>query len=500
MNKDAGCLNDGKMAYDNASRVEPKRSRQWFMDGPDNELFQNKKQAVNAVSATNSFTGLLTSNMSPWGNASSFNLLSGQFGEWFDPETVSSEKVDVGRKIKEDLFVNDSSFGLSMSNALEDPRSGLSFGEISEVKVSQVKDVEDVMPAPVCHGYDSVDIHSLTADHEYKVNESSMGLAYNKGNDDVLSVGDGNNVFMSMGQLFNKGKENTAISPTFKDFSNGIAFGNCSDKTNSFIGQAYNRADDNPTSTSHTFTEVDASSASMSHAFSKCESRTLSMGPSYGKGESSTIISFGGHDDDDNTNPSESFLTNYDLLMSQVSAQRLEALNEKDTKSNAGAFISSIESASAVEVFRKKDDLKTSKKAPPNNFPSNVRSLLSTGMLDGVPVKYCAWSREKELRGVVKGTGYLCGCQSCNFSTVINAYEFERHAGCKTKHPNNHIYCENGKTIYGIVQELRTTPQHMLFDVIQTITGSPINQKSFRLWKESFLAATRELQRIYGNE
>lgn len=69
------------------------------------------------------------------------------------------------------------------------------------------------------------------------------------------------------------------------------------------------------------------------------------------------------------------------------------------------------------------------------------------------------------------------------FLQVINAYEFERHAGCKTKHPNNHIYFENGKTIYGVVQELRSTPQNMLFEVIQTITGSPINQKSFRVWK-----------------
>lgn len=76
-------------------------------------------------------------------------------------------------------------------------------------------------------------------------------------------------------------------------------------------------------------------------------------------------------------------------------------------------------------------------------------------------------------------------CQSVNglFLQVINAYEFERHANCKTKHPNNHIYFENGKTIYGIVQELRNTPQNVLFEVIQTITGSPINQKCFRLWK-----------------
>ena len=66
---------------------------------------------------------------------------------------------------------------------------------------------------------------------------------------------------------------------------------------------------------------------------------------------------------------------------------------------------------------------------------------------------------------------------------VLNAYEFERHAGCKTKHPNNHIYFENGKTIYQIVQELRSTPESLLFDAIQTVTGSPINQKSFRIWK-----------------
>lgn len=66
---------------------------------------------------------------------------------------------------------------------------------------------------------------------------------------------------------------------------------------------------------------------------------------------------------------------------------------------------------------------------------------------------------------------------------VLNAYEFERHAGCKTKHPNNHIFFENGKTIYQIVQELRSTPESLLFDTIQTVFGAPINQKSFRIWK-----------------
>lgn len=65
----------------------------------------------------------------------------------------------------------------------------------------------------------------------------------------------------------------------------------------------------------------------------------------------------------------------------------------------------------------------------------------------------------------------------------LNAYEFEHHAKCKTKHPNNHIYFESGKTIYAVVQELKNTPQDKLFEVIQSVTGSPINQKNFQTWK-----------------
>jgi ribonuclease I len=74
------------------------------------------------------------------------------------------------------------------------------------------------------------------------------------------------------------------------------------------------------------------------------------------------------------------------------------------------------------------------------------------------------------------------GILDCTLQS-LNAYEFERHAGCKTKHPNNHIYFENGKTIYAVVQELKNTPQEMLFDTIQNVTGSPINLKNFRIWK-----------------
>ncbi|KAL1323793.1 hypothetical protein AAHE18_13G042000 [Arachis hypogaea] len=171
--------------------------------------------------------------------------------------------------------------------------------------------------------------------------------------------------------------------------------------------------------------------------------------------------------------------------------------------SNPGAVANTpqVVKQKSETVSKNKQESKANKKESPNSFPTNVRSLISTGMLDGVPVKYVSAAREmKELRGIIKGSGYLCGCKKCNYSKALNAYEFERHANCKSKHPNNHIYFDNGKTIYQIVQELKSTPESMLFDTIQTVFGAPINQKAFRYWKESYQAATRELQRIYGKE
>ncbi|OAY41260.1 uncharacterized protein LOC110622573 [Manihot esculenta] len=521
MAKGGESINDGEISYD-PSRVEMKRSHQWFMDGSEAEVFSNKKQAV-GVPTNNLFTGMINSNVSQWGNASTFQSISGHLSErLFDSDTtgtanfndrnislVSSEKFNMGRKVNEDPYGNHSSFNLSMSHTLEDPSSNLNFGGIRKVKVSQVKESENVMHLSMEHNYNRVDSNNLSTSHAYDKGENttSMGLAYNNGDGHIMSVGEAydseSNIFISMGQPYSKENDNITMNQTYKDNNGIIAMGHTFSKDENGIistGQTF-KPDENTISMGHLFSKGTGSTVLMGHTYDKGDNNDLSVGQSFNERES-TIISFGGYDDDD-TNPSGRLISSYDLLMAQPSLQNSEVINEKEVvNSNVDAHASAVHTtASGTEnASKKKEDLKASKKAPSNNFPSNVRSLLSTGMLDGVPVKYIAWSREKELCGVIKGSGYLCGCQTCNFSKVINAYEFERHANCKTKHPNNHIYFENGKTIYGIVQELRSTPQSMLFDVIQTITGSPINQKSFRLWKESFLAATRELQRIYGKD
>ncbi|XP_017623362.1 uncharacterized protein LOC108467276 isoform X1 [Gossypium arboreum] len=145
-------------------------------------------------------------------------------------------------------------------------------------------------------------------------------------------------------------------------------------------------------------------------------------------------------------------------------------------------------------------ELKMSKKVVPSNYPTNVKKLLGTGILDGARVKYISISTERVLDGVIHAGGYLCGCSFCKFSKVVSAYEFEQHAGAKTRHPNNHIYLENGKPIYSIIQELKTAPLSILDEVIKDVAGTSINEESFQDWKASLQQSNRNVQaeKIYN--
>lgn len=455
MSKGAGHVNDVDPTFDNTSRIEPKRSHQWFVDAAETELFPSKKQAVQAPN-NKSTSGMSNANIPSWENASSFHSVPSQFNyRFFGSETarpvnfaernivVETENPNVRRKSMDEQFGEDASVGLSISHAMEDPETCLTYGGIRKVKVNQVKDCDNGVHMPKGHDSNGENISHLSSGQAYN-RESEAGFA-------------------SIGQPYNQ------------------------DDNVTLMGHTYNRGDANIRSTGPTFGNEDGNS--------------ISIGDTYGKGEAN-IISFGGFPDEQDIIPVGRPVSNYDLLYTQSSVQTLETAHEKESdQTNADTVLSTTPVAKLrpESVSKNKPEFKTSRKEAPNSFPSNVRSLISTGMLDGVPVKYVSLARE-ELRGIIKGSGYLCGCQSCNFSKVLNAYEFERHAGCKTKHPNNHIYFENGKTIYQIVQELRSTPESLLFDAIQTVFGAPINQKSFRIWKESFQAATRELQRIYGKE
>ncbi|CAN8316854.1 unnamed protein product [Cochlearia groenlandica] len=131
------------------------------------------------------------------------------------------------------------------------------------------------------------------------------------------------------------------------------------------------------------------------------------------------------------------------------------------------------------------DDMKMPKKIVSSIYPSNVKKLLATGVLDGARVKYVSVSPVRELQGIIHSGGYLCGCATCNFSRVLNAYEFEQHAGAKTRHPNNHIFLENGRSVYSVVQELKlkTSSHDLLEEVLRNVAGSALSEDGLQAWK-----------------
>ncbi|KAI6669033.1 hypothetical protein NL676_003918 [Syzygium grande] len=96
----------------------------------------------------------------------------------------------------------------------------------------------------------------------------------------------------------------------------------------------------------------------------------------------------------------------------------------------------------------------------PNVYLLSIPNLLSTGIFDGAPSKY-----------VLKRRNY------------VSPYIFELHAGGRTKHPYTYIYLENGRTLYEVFQELRNTPEDMLFDAIPIVVGSAFNRPNFHRWK-----------------
>ncbi|XP_054811177.1 uncharacterized protein LOC129312550 isoform X1 [Prosopis cineraria] len=435
---------DEKEAFDHPSKIEPKRSRHWFVHSAEIDSLPSKKQSTedtNGKGLSNAFTS--------WESNSSFHPVPIQFiGRSFGSETRSvnfSEKKtfvvadDFNARTKM-IYGEDASFDLSISHSVQDSGTCLGFSGIKKVKVDGVKDRDNA--------------------------QASEGLNYS-----------GQNVG-NLHQAYNREPEARSVS----------------------MGQAFDM-EGSVTLMGLTCNREEARVRSLDCPPCRVEENAISISDSSNK-DDSNVISFRGFQDEEDVIPVNRPAGDYNPLYNQSSVEVSIAADKTEMDvSNSNAVVNYSQVAKLKPEFLSKNrpEYKVTRKEASNSFPSNVRNLISTGMLDGVPVKYISVARE-ELRGVIKGFGYLCGCQSCDYTKVLNAHEFETHAGCKTKHPNKHIYFENGKTIYQIVQELKSTPESLLVDTIQTVFGSQINQKAFQSWKESFQAATRELQRIYGKE
>ncbi|WVZ82993.1 hypothetical protein U9M48_030186 [Paspalum notatum var. saurae] len=118
----------------------------------------------------------------------------------------------------------------------------------------------------------------------------------------------------------------------------------------------------------------------------------------------------------------------------------------------------------------KKMEMKMSKKvACLTKHPSNIRELLNTGLLEGLPVMYIIpHSKKAVLKGVITGCNIRCFCPSCNGSKVISSYYFEQHAGSTKKHPADYIYLGNGNSLRDVLRASERSPLEALERTIRS--------------------------------
>ncbi|KAG6398281.1 hypothetical protein SASPL_139736 [Salvia splendens] len=545
----SGSVANGETCYDTSTRLDQKRPHQWFMDSFEQELSARKKQTVQPFKGT---SGPVAMESSLWHDDSNFQSES-LTQNLFNPKPVQSSNVadknnpsnaaslNMERKEPGNLFGNDSSVYLTMSHAGNDSLR-MNSGP-RKVKVNEARIPENCWPelgrSTSIHG-EKNDVmmsafqrsnNNMFTGPTYNTAAGTISVnpAYSKLDKSFVSLGsssskiDGNfmlfnqyyngidNNVLSIGQALNRGNYNVNALGEHYEKENGNYSSVCPpyircqgnpfalDPFYSKLNETFMSAGPNKGDTHITVQgRQDAAVSSLGALYHKENSSILSMAEHSRKGDETTIVYGGFQNIVEEMERSGRLITSYGGLLNQSSAHSSEGLGQKDNTDQLSE--NDIPPSSSRPDGAAKNKVVKTKNGSSNNFPTNVKSLLSTGILDGVPVKYVSWSREKNLRGVVKGTGYMCSCKDCKLTKAVNAYEFERHAGCKTKHPNNHIYFENGKTIYAAVQELKNTPQEMLFDVMLNITGSAVNQKNFDIWKASYQAATKELKRIYGRD
>ncbi|KAI4993964.1 hypothetical protein ZWY2020_008277 [Hordeum vulgare] len=123
-------------------------------------------------------------------------------------------------------------------------------------------------------------------------------------------------------------------------------------------------------------------------------------------------------------------------------------------------------------------------KYKPESLLKDVRGLLSTGLLEGFRVTYK--KNGVEMTGRIDGQRYSCGCMECDYSNIMNACEFEQHAGQSTNNQNDHIFLDSGISLYKLIQVLKYKRLDLLGDLIEEQTGLAPNLIEYGKWKASF--------------
>ncbi|XP_027348247.1 uncharacterized protein LOC113859749 [Abrus precatorius] len=113
-------------------------------------------------------------------------------------------------------------------------------------------------------------------------------------------------------------------------------------------------------------------------------------------------------------------------------------------------------------------------------FPLKLKDLLSSGILEGLPVNYVRSLKVRTpgLRGLISGNGIVCYCDICNGVEVVTPTIFELHAGSSNKRPPEYIYLESGSTLRDIMNTCLYIPLDTLEEAIQKVLGDFTMKKS----------------------
>lgn len=310
---------------------------QWFADVSESGLFPNKKQAVHSTNSR-SISEISNAHGPPWENASNFQSVPNQFiDRLFGPELT--------RPVN---FTESNFSPVETDGSRRDIDE--QFGNDSSVVLSVANDIEE---PETCFSYSGIRKVKVNQVRESDSRENaSKGHSYDREIDSNMHTG--------------------------QDYDRGV------DSSYMSIGATYYKEDENDKLIGHTYNSGD---------------NNIPMGHPYNKGDTDTI-SFGSYrDEHDNIS-----FARPESVLYQPSVQTSETESERELDaSNANGTVGSAELAKLrpEPASKNKLEFKVSKKEGPNSFPSNVRTLISTGMLDGVLVKYISLSREVSLGSLV---------------------------------------------------------------------------------------------------
>ncbi|ESQ51267.1 hypothetical protein EUTSA_v10016165mg [Eutrema salsugineum] len=161
--------------------------------------------------------------------------------------------------------------------------------------------------------------------------------------------------------------------------------------------------------------------------------------------------------------------------------------SQNDTKlaefGKVDGYINDVE----IDDFQSPSVITPNKRGRPKkflrNFPSKLKELLESRILEGLTVYYLRGAKMREagargLKGVIRGSGVLCFCIVCKGAQVVSPAVYEQHASSTNKRPPEYILLESGCTLRDVMNACKETPFAALEERLRVVVGPALNQSS----------------------